>query len=160
MRILPQQPRTQLLFASLVIATCLVGIGLAVGSAQTGTDRYNLPDAIERIDPVRSATQVPSQSSVFVDLEAGYRGVLVIDGLELETVDLDDLKDATNPGKQITLPPTTVYEKGNATLTFDPAPGSSITEFSQGEHIVKVIYWKIIEGQSRARSYTWTFTVF
>jgi len=135
-------------------------MGVGVSIAVTGDERQNLPETIEEIDPLRSAVQVPSQTQVFVDLLAGYTGVLVIDGLELPTVNLDDARLNAKPGQQVELPPTTIFEQGNATLTFDPSPASSISEFSQGEHIVKVIYWKTIEGRGRARSYTWSFTVF
>jgi hypothetical protein len=100
---------------------------------------------------------VPQQTEVFVDLLPGYEGVLVIDGLELQTINLDDLQ--AQPGRELVLPPTTIYEKGNATLTFNPSEDSTISEFSQGEHLVKVIYWKTTDGRSRARSYSWTFTV-
>jgi hypothetical protein len=155
-----RRPQLPLLVASLVIAACLVAIGVGVSIAVTGRDRQGLPDVIEDIDPTRAATQVPSQTQVFVDLEAGYTGVLIVDGLELETVDLDQVRGNAKPGQQITLPPTTIFEPGNATLTFDPSPDSTISEFSQGEHVVKVIYWKVLEGRGRARSYTWSFTVF
>lgn len=153
-----RRPQLPVLFASLGIAICLVAIGVGVSIAVTGTDRYGLPEAIENIDPVRGAPQVPQQTEVFVDLLPGYEGVLVIDGLELQTVNLDDLQ--AQPGREVVLPPTTIYEKGNATLTFNPSENSEISEFSQGEHLVRVIYWKSTEGRSRARSYSWTFTVF
>jgi len=97
---------------------------------------------------------------VLVDLVAGYEGVLVIDGLELQTINLGELRDETTPGQQVTLPPTTVYEPGNATLTFDPSPESSISSFSQGKHVVQVIYWETVKGRSSARVYSWTFEVF
>jgi hypothetical protein len=155
-----RRPQWSLLFASLAIAGCLVAIGIAVSGSVTGRDSLNLPAVIEQIDPLPAAVRVPAQTSVFVDLEVGYEGVLVIDGLELETVNLDSLKDPNKPGQQITLPPTTVYEPGNATLTFNPSDDASITGFTQGEHRVKVIYWKILEGRGSARSYTWTFNVF
>lgn len=159
-RIQFRRPQLPLLAASLVIAICLVAIGVGVSVAVTGTGREGLPDAIEQIDPTRSASQVPSQTQVFVDLQVGFTGVLIIDGLELETINLDEVRGNAKPGQEITLPPTTIFEPGNATLTFDPSPESTISEFSQGEHIVKVIYWKLIEGRGRARSYTWSFIVF
>lgn len=148
------------LLTSLVIAVCVVAIFVALDMAVTGDEASRLPDAIERIDPVRGATQVPQQSQVFVDLAEGYTGVIVIDGLELETVDLDDLRESARPGQQIEIPPTTIYEQGNATLTFDPVDGSSIERFEQGEHVVQVIYWKIVEGRAKAQSFSWTFQVF
>jgi hypothetical protein len=104
--------------------------------------------------------RVPAQTQVFVDLAPGYTGVLVVDGLELETVSIEALQDKQKPGQQIVLPPTTIYEPGNATLTFVPSPDADIQEFSQGEHIVQVIYWKVLEDRGSARSYTWTFNVF
>lgn len=135
-------------------------MGFALSLAVTGDEGAHLPDQIERIEPVSGATQTPAQTSVFVDLVSGYEGVLVVDGLELETVNLNDLRDPTKPGQQITLPPTTVYESGNATLTFDPSPDSTITTFTQGRHVVQVIYWETVEGRGSARSYTWSFEVF
>lgn len=135
-------------------------MGFALSLAVTGDEGAHLPDQIERIEPVSGATQTPAQTSVFVDLVSGYEGVLVIDGLELETVNLNDLRDPTKPGQQITVPPTTVYESGNATLTFDPSPESTITTFTQGRHVVQVIYWETVEGRGSARSYSWSFEVF
>jgi hypothetical protein len=156
-----RRPQWSMLLVSLVIAVCLFAMVYAAASAVTGRDALGLPDTIEKIDPVPAAVRVPSQTSVFVDLLPGYEGVLIVDGLELPTVNIEDLQDVANkPGQQITLPPTTIYEPGNATLTFDPAEGAEIESFSQGEHIVKVIYWKIIEGRNTARSFTWTFNVF
>jgi hypothetical protein len=159
-RVQLRRPQTSLLVASLIIALCLVAVGYALSLALTGDEAYKLPDSIEAVDPVPAAQGVPAQTSVFVDLLAGYTGVLVIDGLELETVNIEDLQDKNKPGQQITLPPTTIYEPGNATLTFRPADNADIENFTEGEHIVQVIYWKILEGRSAASSYTWTFTVF
>jgi hypothetical protein len=155
-----RRPKLSLLLASLTIAVCLVAMGVALNIAVTGDGDRPLPGPIERVLPVRGAVQVPAQTQVFVDLLPGYEGVLVIDGLELQTVSLDELEDANKPGQQITLPPTTIYEPGNATLTFDPSAESTISEFSQGEHLVQVVYWKTTDGRSRARSFSWTFTVF
>lgn len=149
----------QQLVVSLVIAGCLVAIGYAVSIAVTGREGQGLPIAVESIDPVRGARQVPSQTAIVVDLETGYTGVLVIDGLELETVNVEDVQNAT-PGKQVTLPPTTIYEPGNATLTFDPSENAAITDFSQGVHVVTLLYWPLLEGRGSARSFAWTFEVF
>lgn len=155
-----RRPQWPLLFASLAIAVCVVAIFYALDVAVTGTEGQKLPEAIESIDPVRSAVQVPSQTSIVVDLVAGYEGVLVIDGLELQTVRLDELQDITKPGQQVTLPATTIYEPGNATLTFTPSDNAPVKEFTQGQHVVKVIYWRTVDGRASARSYSWTFEVF
>ena len=155
-----RRPNVKLLLASFTIALCIVAIGFALSLAVTGDEGAHLPAQIERIEPVAGATQTPAQASVFVDLVSGYEGVLVIDGLELETVNLGELRDETAPGQQVKLPPTTVYEPGNATLTFDPSPDSMISSFTQGQHVVQVIYWETVEGRGSARSYSWSFEVF
>jgi hypothetical protein len=155
-----RRPNGKLLLVSFAIALCLVAIGLALSLAVTGDEGAHLPSQIERIEPVTGATQTPAQTSVIVDLAAGYEGVLVIDGLELETVNITELRDKTTPGQQVTLPPTTVYEPGNATLTFDPSPDSTITTFTQGRHVIQVIFWETVEGRGSARSYSWSFEVF
>lgn len=147
-----------LLLASIAIVGCIFAVVYAANLALTGNEGQDLPEQIEQIRPVRSGQPVPAQTSVFVDLLPGYEGVLVIDGLELETVNLNTMQ--SEPGKQVTLPATTIYEPGNATLTFTPTEDAPITEFSQGQHIVQVIYWKTIEGRSTARSYRWSFEVF
>lgn len=147
-----------ILFASLAIAACIVGIFWALDLAVTGDEAQKLPPAVEEIAPVKGATQVPSQSGVFVDLATGYEGVLVIDGLELETVNRNEYKG--EDGQQVSLPAVTIYEPGNATLTFVPSPNAAITELTQGRHVVQVIYWKTLDGRSTARSYTWSFEVF
>jgi hypothetical protein len=162
---LDRQQRT-LLLVSLVIAAGLVLIILGFRSSVTGRAAMALPATIERIDPVRGAVRVPAQTEVFVDLQAGYTGVLVIDGHELATYDLNPpagtpTSVTTVPGQQVSLPATTIYESGNATLTFVPTTGAPIESFAQGNHTVTVLYWKIVDGsRERARSYTWTFSVF
>jgi hypothetical protein len=152
--------RTKNLLSSVVIASGLVLVGWGVSSSVTGREALDLPDKIESVDPIRGSVRVPAQSKVFVDLLAGYTGVLVIDGLEIESVSLDELNVNAKPGQQVTLPNTTIFEPGNATLTFTPTEGAPIEEFTQGRHQVTVVYWKIIDGRSAARSYTWEFNVF
>lgn len=147
-----------LLLASLAIAigVVLVVRGLAVGI--TGDDRVRLPELIEEVEPVPEAVQVLNQSRVFVDLETGYTGVFVVDGVEIETVDIQDFA-TQEAGEQVELPPVTIFEGGNNTLTFVPNDDAPITEFTSGLHRVELIYWDVEVGRQRARSFTWTFTV-
>jgi hypothetical protein len=158
--------KRRLLVCSLVIAGGLVMIILGFMSSVTGRKALALPATIENIDPVRGAVRVPAQTEVFVDLLAGYTGVLVVDGVELQTVDPNDPNDPfavskPPPGQEVTLPPTTIYERGNATLTFVPTKGARIESFAQGNHSATVIFWKIVGGsRQRASTYTWTFSVF
>ncbi len=79
----------------------------------------------------------------------------------MKTVDQSQISNPNQvPGQQVTLPPTTIYEQGNATLTFVPTEGAQIESFTQGTHTATVIYWKLTESRQRSQSYTWTFSVF
>lgn len=158
----PERPRRRV-DKTLLIVSFFVGLGImlvvrGVLIGVTGEERSPLPDAIEQVDPVPEAVRVLSQTRVFVDLAPGYTGRLVIDGAEIETVAIDQLSnDAVEPGRQISLPPVTIYEPGNATLTFTPADGAPIEQFDEGLHEATVVYWRIEDGEARARSYSWTF---
>ena len=163
----PREPKRfdlKLLIASFGIALGLVLVVLGVRASVTGDDLQALPEEIESIDPVRAATQVPQQTRVFVDFVDGYEGILIIDGIELPVVALDELGSAPGvstpaPGEQISLPPVAVYEPGNATITYSPVEGGPIEEFATGQHTITVQYWPIEEGPSSARSFTWDFYV-
>lgn len=155
----------KLLLASLGIAAGVVLVIAGVSSSVTGREEQQLPDAIEEIQPIRGATQTPSQSQVFVDLLPGFDAVIVLNGLELETVSLDEITSQTSApaagqqAGQVTLPLAVIREPGNNTFTYTPADGAPIEKFDVGLNTAQVIYWKIEDGRGRARSYTWTFTV-
>ena len=147
-----------LLLVSLVVAIGLMLVIRGVLTGVTGEDRSDLPAEIERVDPVPDAVRVLAQTSVFVDLAEGYTGRLVVDGTEIETIGIDELGNSQiEPGQQVALPPVTIYEPGNATLTFTPAAGAPIEEFGEGLHDATVIFWRIEDGPSRSQSYSWTF---
>ena len=149
---------TVLMILVLGVGSLLVVRGLLVGI--TGDERADLPEFVQSIDPVPEAVQVPNQTNVFVDLATGFTGVLVIDGIEIETRNIDELGDVdVEPGQQIEIPPVTRFEPGNSTLTFTPSDGAVISEFEDGEHTAQLIYWRIEDGRQFARTFTWTFTV-
>jgi hypothetical protein len=150
----------KLLAASFVIAVGLVLICIALLRAVTGDEAADLPPAVEEVSPTPSAIQVPQQAQVVADLDAGYEGRLVIDGVQLPTVRLDELASIdVQPGEQIDVPSgVVVYEPGNATLTYTPSQDAPIESFDSGTHTVTVIYWLSQQGPSRARSYSWSFS--
>jgi hypothetical protein len=154
-----------LLLASLGIAVGLMFVILGVAGSITGDEQQGLPAQIESVNPVRGATQVLQQTAVFVDLAEGYTGVLIIDGVELETVSLDSVGiqpiggSSSDPGGQVSLPPATIYEPGNATLTFEPSDDAPISGFDTGRHEATVVYWKIDESRAQSKSFRWDFYV-
>ncbi len=154
-------PKVKLVAASLAIALGIVLVVVGLSTSVTGKAAQKLPKEIENITPVRSATQVQSQERIEVDLITGYTGVLIVNGIELKTLGLDDAALVpTKPGSQIELPPDVIFEPGNNTLTFTPTKGAAIEKFSTGVNTVTVIYWKQTDGRSFAKpSFTWQFDV-
>ena len=149
----------KLLLASAVIAVGLVLMVVALATAVTGDEAADLPPAIESITPVYAAVQVPQQTAVIVDLAAGYEGYLVVDGVPIPTIRLDEVgRVDVEPGEQIDLPPGAIFEPGNATLSFTPGEEQAVDNFDAGPHTVTVVYWEPLDESSRARSYTWSFT--
>jgi hypothetical protein len=152
-----------LLMASLAIAVGLVLVIFGLTTALTGDDGIDRPDQIESVQPVENAVQVLRQERVVVDLESGYEARLVIDGIELPTSvigqsDVDPFEQP-QPGQQVDLPTTAVFDPGNAVISFQPVEGALIESFTEGLHEVQVIFWRIEDGPEQARSYRWEFNV-
>jgi hypothetical protein len=152
-----------LLVASLVIACGVMLVAFGLTTALTGNDGIDRPDAIESIQPVENAVQVLQQERVVVDLQAGYEARLVIDGIELPTAVIGqadvDPGQQPEPGQQVDLPTTAVFDPGNAVISFQPVDGALIESFGEGLHEVQVIFWRIEDGPEQARSYRWEFNV-
>jgi hypothetical protein len=152
-----------LFIASLAIACGLVLIIFGFTSAITGTDGVDRPEAIESVQPVENAVQVLQQDQIIVDLLAGYEARLVIDGIELPTTmigqsDVDPNVQA-QPGQQIDLPTTAVFDPGNAVISFQPVEGALIETLTEGTHEATVYFWKTEESSDQASTYTWNFEV-
>lgn len=149
-----------MLLVSAGIAVGLILIGMGLQSATTGRDAQNIPAAIEEMSP-GPGDQVVQQAQISVDLVEGYEASLEIDGIALETTRLDELSAEGNnslePGAQVEIPPTAIYDPGNYIISFTPQEGAPIEVFGQGVHTATVTYWKIIDGKAKARSFTWEF---
>lgn len=142
----------------LALGVAFVARGLLV--SVTGDDRTPLPANIEQVTPVPEAVQALSQTQVFADLADNFTGAFSIDGVDIETVSIRDVaSENPQPGQQTALPPVTIFEPGNATLTFVPSSGAPIESFSQGVHTVVLRYWNTEDGENTARTFTWTFNV-
>ncbi len=152
-----------LLIASLIIASGLALIVFGFTTALTGDDGIDRPDAIETVQPNENAVQVLQQDRVVVDLESGYEARLVINGVEIPTARIGetdvDPSQAAEPGQQVELPTTAVFDPGNSTISFQPVEGAAVESFEQGTNEVTVVFWLIEEGPEQARVYTWEFEV-
>jgi hypothetical protein len=152
-----------LLLVSLVIAVGLALIVFGFTTALTGDDGIDRPDAIEAVRPNEGAVQVLQQDRIVVDLEAGYEARLIVNGVEIPTARIGetdvDPSEAAEPGQQVELPTTAVFDPGNATISFQPIEGAVVESFEQGTNEATVVYWLIEEGPEQARLYSWEFEV-
>lgn len=148
------------------VRVVLISLGFALGmmlivwgvtGSVTGRESLGLPDAIENLTPSPNDEQVLNQTEVFVDLEANFEAELIVDGITLDTTRLGEV--TAEPGRQVEIPPTAVYDPGNASIRFQPQPDAEIEEWSQGVHVITVVFWNVELGRDAARRYTWSFTV-
>ncbi len=141
--------------ASLLIAGALALIIYGFASAETGNEAVEINDpAVERVVPSPGAL-VLRQSQVGADLAPGYRGVLIIDGNELPTDDMQPAGAASSAG------PITgaQFDPALNTVLYLPREGAVLPEFAPGEHHITVVYWKMDETRDQARQFDWTFKV-
>lgn len=162
----PKRKRTfdrGLFLASLGIAIGLMLIIFGFTSAITGSDGIDRPAAIESVQPVENAVQVLQQDRIVVDFVPGYEARLVVDGVELPTATIGqsdvDPNVQAQPGEQINLPTTAVFDPGNAVISFQPVKGALIETLTQGKHEVTVYFWKIEDGPDQPQSYSWSVEV-
>jgi hypothetical protein len=136
-----------------------------VTSAVTGRQQSSLPAAIEQVQPALG-DKVLDQAAVGVKFVAGYTGTVTIDSTALRTIATAQAEPGgSGPVAPVTpisvdLPPDGVrFDSGNYALSFQPRPGAVIDRYAVGRHYVHLLYWKIIQGQASALSYTWYFDV-
>lgn len=150
------------LIVSFAFATGVTLIVLGVLWSRTGRDSLNFPDAIESTSPAPGDRQVLRETSVEVKLKGGYSARLTIDGVALDTINLDEFLQtvgAPEPGEQVQLPAAAIFDASNARITFQPSDDAQITEFNTGIHNATVTFWKTIEGERTADSFSWSFEV-
>lgn len=159
-------PRSRKVSALVLSALVSLGLALIIAGVQgsvTGREQSRLPEEIERVQPALG-DKVLNQANIVVDLAPGYQGRLIIDDLEFNTVSTAESEPSgeSAAGPTTTLPfnPDDVrFDAGTNTLSYQPRPGGAIERFAVGRHTAKVIYWKIIEGETSSFSYFWYFDV-
>ena len=156
---MPRRVDQSRLLVSMGIALGIVLIVFGFASGITGDEARSFPAAIERMSPA-DGDRVLRQAQIIVDFTTGYEASLNIDGIELPVTRLDELSSTgaqPAPGAQVELPATAVFDPGNNVISFQPQPGALIESFTQGEHVATVRYWKILDGETKARTYQWRF---
>lgn len=149
-----------------IVALLAVAVACVVVAARSAADpdTRGAEDAIPivRYEP-RPGGQVPRQSPVGVELEPGYDGRLVIDGIEIPeeqmagAIDPDSAEFQRLSDEQRELGPR---PNNKNVVMFVPGPGKAITEHHTGEVQITIRFWPLSEGPEAARSTSYTIRVF
>ncbi len=144
------------LVTSMLISASLVFIARGLMTAVTGDQSTSVPAGVDRLVP-GPGDLVLRQAQIGIDLSAGYRGELVVDGQIIPTYDLskNDCAITTTPF----LGRDAVFDPGQNTVYFQPSPGATIERFAPGEHQIIARYWKLCEDPVTAKQFAWSFKV-
>ena len=129
--------------ASLVAAAAIALFAVAILTLSGNKDQGLSADNAKVVDALIPAanTQVPQQSSVGIDLVAGWDGVLRINGVEI-------------PEDELVKTPQTWL------IIFTPGDGKAVEEFETGRNCVTAVIWPIADGRGAAdRQVPWCFEV-
>jgi len=129
--------------ASLVAAAAIALFAVAILTLSGNKDQGLSADNAKVVDALipTANTQVPQQSSVGIDLVAGWDGVLRINGVEI-------------PEDELVKTPQT------GLIMFTPGDGKAVEEFETGRNCVTAVIWPIAEGRGPAdRQVPWCFEV-
>lgn len=124
----------------LLLLLGLAFIGVVLGTiflAPEGSPRA-LPDAVDRIEP-GDGELVFAQPEVLLDLAAGYRATLVIDGVDI-------------PDGEV------IWTEATGLHVFQPGPNKAIEAWTPGLHLVEAS-WSGIAGKPDPGNLSWTFRV-
>ncbi len=130
----------------MLLAVSVVAVGLAYGSAGDKPSAPAVPDVIESVRP-GPGDLVPRQSSVEIDLKAGY-------GAELWV----RLNPESGTWQRVPSGEVTFIE-GNGTLNWVPGSGRLLEEWPGGEHGLRVV-WDTLTGLPDVGEYEWSFRTY
>lgn len=141
-----------------------LALALAVFVLVKGTERAETGlDVIDSNPVIVSQAPLPGsivlyQTELGVELQPGYDGRLIINGVVIPD---DQLEGAVDPS---TLTPEQLQQfgvrpNGRNRLFFDPAAGKAIEELPQGVNTVTVQYHRDRQPDVDTGTVSWTFTV-
>jgi hypothetical protein len=136
--------RSILLTAALLAAAAVLVAAVSYGNAGDVPSTSAPPGVVEAVRP-GPGDLVPRQSSVEVDLKAGY-------GAEL-WVQLTPGTWQRVPAGEVT------FIEGTGTLSWAPGPGGVVEEWPGGEHRLRVV-WDTLTGLPDVGEYEWSFRTY
>lgn len=111
--------------------------------------------AVVRREP-EPGSHVLRQSTMGVELLAGYDGSLTVNGVNIPE---DQLDGAIGPGDPAYDPKLGIRPNNRNRVFFTPGRGKAVDHYTTGEVLVVARFWKIADGPSTARTISWAFFV-
>jgi hypothetical protein len=112
-----------------------------------GTQKAESPDpklldaAVESLSPPEDSPGVPRQQPIIVDLQPGWTGVLLVNGVEI-------------PEDQL------LRSEAQNQFSFQPGAGRIIEQLPPGPVTARAIVWRELESrETDSHSFSWTFRV-
>jgi hypothetical protein len=131
------------LLAAVVVAAAIASFAFAALNVDEGSDAVppGRADYVEALIPAEDS-QIPSQSTVGIDLAPGWEGTLVIDGVEI-------------PEDQLNAERRDLYR-----VEFTPGEGQAFETLPRGPQCITARVWPISVGRDNgAENVTWCFEV-
>jgi hypothetical protein len=137
----------------LLIALVVAGLGIFVSLAFIGggSGGCQLPDGIEEVLPGCDVS-VQQQTAVGVRVEEGYRAELTLNGkpIPLDQVTSGGQISSNEEGQQ-----ANPAGAAQTAFLFYPPPDGELQ--LQPTNFMTVTYWRLIDGESSARTFRWRF---
>jgi hypothetical protein len=129
-------------------------LGFALSNNGTTDIRVEGNPAIEALFPEPDA-EVLRQTSVGIDLIAGYEAELTINGVAIPLDEINVLRDLDNP-RESAQTSGTFGDTLNRFL-YQPLEGRSVPELQGDSNCVVAVYWPLADPSDR-KSIEWCFT--
>ena len=120
----------------------------------TGVDGPASDPAVVRRVP-GPGDRVLRQTQVGAELKPGYDGRISVNGQEIPE---DQMEGALDPNSK-TAKEFGVRPNNRNQVFFQPGPGKVIGQLSGREVSIRVRFWKESDGQGKARTITWQFSI-
>ncbi len=123
------------------IIAAVAGIYFTGRAATTGLDSTSdgLPDSVDRLIPA-SGDEVLRQAQVGIDVATGHDAYLIVNGVEIRTVEDGLIKDL-----------------GTGQILVQPGVGKTLESLNEGRNCVVAMVWESLQTETTASPVSWCF---
>ena len=146
-------PRRLLMIGALALGLAFVVYTIQRSPESASNGHTSADPAILQQVPA-PGSHVLQQTSIGVELTAGYDGRISVNGTAIPE---DEMDGAAPPGSPAYDPRYGVRPNNKQHVFFTAGPGKVISKFPTAKVQVSVRYWQIVHGESSERFVNWSF---